>query len=198
MMVARVGLEARRRVWREWLRFPQSCLLLSLLSGCVGNPPLGVYLLAGPSNAVGGAERGTVQIQPVIIPDYLDTTDIMLRYGPHQVKVSSTAEWGERLSAGIAQALRADLAARLTQDVVTLGGPIDGTARQVVVIVDALDMWPDGRCVLVVHWRVGGHAGHAVFNAEAALKADDESRVAGLAGMIEKLAGRIAGDRFGA
>lgn len=139
-----------------------------------------------------------MQVQPVTMPDYLDTTDIVLRYGPHQVKDSTTGEWGQRLSAGIAQALRADLAARLTQDVVTLGPSIDGTARQVIVSIDALDMWPDGKCTLVVHWKMGGREGHGVFSAAAGVKADDESRVASLAGVIEQLAGRIVSGLVGA
>jgi uncharacterized lipoprotein YmbA len=157
-----------------------------------------IYLLAGSSDAEAVSGAATVQVQRVIMPDYLDTTDIVLRYGPHQMKSSTTGEWGQRLSAGIAQALRTDLAAFLPRDVVTLGPPIDGTARQVSVTVDALDMWPDGECSLTVHWTAGGRKGHGVFSAPANAKPDDETRVAGLAASIQQLAGRIASERFGA
>jgi uncharacterized lipoprotein YmbA len=132
------------------------------------------------------------------MPDYLDTTDIVLRYGPHQMKPSTTGEWGQRLSAGIAQTLRTDLAAFLPRDIVTLGPPIDGGARQVLVTVDALDMWPDGKCSLVAHWTAGGREGHGVFSVPANGKADDETRVASLAAAIQQLAGRIASERLGA
>jgi hypothetical protein len=167
------------------------------LPGCSSGPPQTVYLLATPADPVADPNQGgaAVQIQPVLIPDYLDTTDILLRTGPHQVKASVTAEWGERLSAGIAHALRADLAARLPDIRVTLGPPIDGSARQILVTVDALDVWPDGHCVLIANWRDGEHAGRGAFTRVAAGKATDESRVAALAELVDDLATRISTDQ---
>ncbi len=133
-----------------------------------------------------------MQIEPVLIPDYLDTTDILLRTGPHQVKISVTAEWAERLSAGIAHALRGDLATEFPQDRVTLGPAEKASAEQILVAVDALDMWPDGHCVLIAHWRAGAHTGQGVFKSMAQARPTDETRVAGLAALIRQLATRIA------
>ncbi len=187
-----------RGVWRERLRSPQPYVLALLLSACAANPPMAIYLLPTGPETASGLGPATVQIQRVIIPDYLDTTDIVLRYGPHQMKASATGEWGQRLSAGIAQALRTDLAALLPGDVVTLGPNIDGGARQVVVTVDALDMWPDGKCTLVAHWTAGAGAAHGVFSAPPHAASNDVTRVAGLAAAIAQLARRIVGDRAGA
>jgi len=177
--------------------FPRVCCLLAgLLPGCASEPPAHIYLLATPAESVADTPQSgaDVQLQPVLIPDYLDTTDILLRTGPHQVKASVAGEWGERLSAGIAHALRADLAARLPEDRVTLGPPTDATAQQILLTVDALDMWPDGHCVLIAHWRTGVHAAQGAFAHAAAAQATDESRVALLAGLVEDLAKRIARD----
>ena len=181
---------------RPDLHLCMSFLLLSLLlTGCASSPPPRIYLLATQAdhgeNIMPDTTAPTLQVQPILIPDYLDTTDLLLRIGPHEVHASTTGQWGERLSAGIVHALRADLAARLPRDRVTLGPPIDGAAQQILVTVDALDMWPDGRCVLIAHWHTGKRRGQGMFKNTADVNASDEVRVANLAGLIAQLAARI-------
>jgi uncharacterized lipoprotein YmbA len=186
--------------WRMALerhtRKPRFSLLLALLAaGCASDPQQHLYVLAPAAHSLSdnapGGTRPEVQLQPVLVPDYLDTTDILIRTGPNEVKASATAQWAERLSEGIAHALRADLAARLPDSRIELSPPTDGAARQIRVTVDSLDMWPDGHCVLVAHWIDGKQAGQGHFSAAAAAPVSDARRVSDLAGLVDQLAGRL-------
>ena len=184
----------RLGVWGARLRLPQPSPFLALLVlGCAATPPPRVYLLSPPAQNLAEPRAGAVQLKSVILPDYLDTTDMMLRIAPHEVQVSATAQWAERLSAGITRALRADLTARMPGTRVAAGQPIDGAASRLLVTIDALDMWPDGSCVLAAHWAVGTLAGQGQFTVPASDHPTDERRVADLAALIDRLAARIAG-----
>src|SRR5580698_6948162 len=85
------------------------------------------------------AKRPVMQLQRVLIPDYLDTTDILLRVGPHEIQESSTGRFGERLSLGVTHALRSDLASRLPLYNIVLAQSAERPVRQILVNVDAFD-----------------------------------------------------------
>ena len=100
-----------------------------------------MYSTASSDSAVstaGAAAAPVLQLRRVLVPDYLDTTDILLRVGQHELQASHTGRWGERLSVGITHALRADLADRLPKDTVLLGPSADRSARQILVTVDSI------------------------------------------------------------
>lgn len=175
-----------------------SCLLLA---ACASGPPTRLFLLASPAAAVGQpATAGTpVQLQNVLVPDYLDTTDILTRAGPHEVTASTTGRWSERLSQGITHALQADLAARLPEGRPALSPPANPSAVQLLVTVDALDTWPDGHCVLTAHWTIlhrataaDGRGGQGSFTGPPTAATDDAARVAGIAGLVDQLSEKIA------
>jgi uncharacterized protein len=135
----------------------------------------------------------------VLIPDYLDTTDILLRVGAHEIHESTTGRFGERLSLGVTQALRSDLAARLPLYTVTLAHRAEKPARQILVTVDAFDVWPTGRCVLVADWSILDADQRAVlstdrgtFTTAAAANPGDGAIVAAMADAVRQLADRIA------
>jgi uncharacterized protein len=141
-----------------------------------------------------------MQLQRVLIPDYLDTTDILLRVGAHELHESTTGRFGERLSLGITHALRSDLASQLPQYTLVLAQPADRPTRQIVVNVDAFDVWPTGRCVLVADWSVLGAdrktllaADRGTFSTTAAgVNPGDGAIVAAMADAVRQLADRIA------
>jgi uncharacterized lipoprotein YmbA len=192
------------------------CLALAAcawLAACAADPPTRIYLLAAPAGgneplrAAGSAAGAPVQLQTVLVPDYLDTTDILLRAGPHEVIASRTGRWAERLSQGITHALQAALASRLPGRGLTLSPPADPFAAQLLVTVDALDAWPDGHCVLRAHWTVlqtpagaAGRIGQGVFTSPPSLSAGtpvDIAIVAAMADAVDRLALRIASDLGG-
>lgn len=156
--------------------------------------------LEAPTQAGAVAERPVMQLQRVLIPDYLDTTDILLRVGAHELQESATARFGERLSSGITDALRSDLASQLPPYTIVLAQSSDGPARQIVVNVDAFDVWPTGRSVLVADWtlldadrRTVLSVGRGTFTTAAAdVNPGDGAIVSVMADAVRQLADRIA------
>jgi uncharacterized lipoprotein YmbA len=139
----------------------------------------------------------------VAVPDYLDTTDLLFRSGRHELKVSPSARWAERLSKGLTHALSAALAARLSPDVIDLDQGEAISERQVLVNVVALDLWPDGRCILDARWMVLDKDTRKVLVAEQAVfeippagpgAVNDPALVAAIASAVGKLADRVAED----
>jgi uncharacterized protein len=133
--------------------------LIAMLAGCMSQGPRRhVYALEAaldtPTNADAAAGGSELQLERVLVPDYLDTTDLLLRVGVHEIRESSTGRFGERLSLGLTHALRSDLAAQLPTNTITLAQPAEKSARQILVNVEAFDVWPSGRCVLVANWTI--------------------------------------------
>jgi uncharacterized lipoprotein YmbA len=151
-----------------------------------------------PAGAV--AERPVMQLQRVLVPDYLDTTDIVLRTGTHEIRESTTGRFAERLSLGIARALRADLASQLPQYTIALAQSGIRTNRLLLVNVDTFDVWPTGRCVLIADWtltdadrRVSLAADRGTFTSGAAgVNPGDGAVVSAMADAVRQLAESIA------
>jgi uncharacterized lipoprotein YmbA len=140
-------------------------------------------------------------IRRVLVPDYLDTTDILMRDGSNEVKVNNTGRWDERLSQGLTRALVVDLAARLPFDAVVLDTS-SPAQQQVLITVNSLDLWPDGRCVLAATWTIIDHdaprtvaGGSGTFNSPAIaspIDVSDAHLVDAISGNLGKLADKIA------
>jgi uncharacterized lipoprotein YmbA len=182
-----------------------SVALASVVAGCLSGRARQIYVL---DDAVGippdyepAAGRTELQLERVLIPDYLDTTDILSRVGEHELHASSSGRWGERLSLGIMHALWADLAKRLPQYRVMLARPVKKSARQILLNVDAFDVWSSGRCVLAANWTILDTdrtavlaAGHGTFVVPpaAAGKPTDGAIVSAMAEALRQLAASIA------
>jgi uncharacterized protein len=146
----------RRRSLRHIV--PICVALTSVVAGCMSGRERQIYVLSdavdAPPDDKAAMGRTELQLERVLVPDYLDTTDILSRVGKHELHASPSGRWGERLSLGIMHALWADLAVRLPQDGVTLARPAERPAREILVTVDAFDVWPNGHCVLAANWRI--------------------------------------------
>ena len=94
-----------------------------------------------------------VEVKRVGIPDYLDTTDILIRSGG-QVVPSRTGRWSERLSVGVTRAFAAALAVRLPLMTVTTTSRAEPSALQVVVDIETFDARTDRQIVLVADLTV--------------------------------------------
>jgi uncharacterized lipoprotein YmbA len=176
----------------------------SIAAGCLSHREYRhIYSLDGavdvPTQARAVAERPVMQLQRVLIPDYLDTTDILLRVGAHEIHESTTGRFGERLSLGITHALRSDLGSRLPLYTITLAQSAERPAREILVNVDAFEVWPTGRCVLVADWtaldvdrRALSAADRGTFTTAAGANAGDGAIVAAMANVVRQLADRIA------
>lgn len=175
-----------------------------LLSGCGSGGPLpATYVLGDAAPAVNSDQsvvgRNVVYVQRVLVPDYLDTTDIQTRQAANELKPSKTGRWGERLSLGITGAFTRTLARLLPNDVVTAERPLDTAWRQVLVNVETFEPRSDGSVVLVARWQVidgGGHgtlAGERLSQTDQAGGTGDAAVVAAMSRLVDQLAARVAG-----
>lgn len=184
-----------------------SVCALILISGCSAGPAQRTFLLDAPLPAAasqGSAAAGpAVQVQSVSLPDYLDTEEILTRDGAHELKASVSGRWGERLSAGMTQALTAALLSRLPAYQLEPARPTDRLARQILVDVAAFDVWRDGRCALSASWTILQPGTRAVqLNRRQVFltpsprtgPAGDTAVVTAMAATIDQLADAIARD----
>jgi uncharacterized lipoprotein YmbA len=145
---------------------------LLLLARCAAGPSPRVYVLDGQEDRTPGVAsdsgRPVVELKSVLLPDYLDTTDIVLRDGQNELKTSQTGRWGERLSVGVTRLLGQDLARRMPAIVVDQSESARHPARTLLINVDGFDVWPDRRCVLTAHWTITGEDGRSLGAGEKA------------------------------
>lgn len=167
-----------------------------------GGPPPVSYVLGTPAPdgtaAVPLAGRPVVEVKPVLVPDYLDTSDIQLRRDGNVMAPSTTGRWAERLSAGVTRAMAAELARRLPDLVVATVVPAERPARQVLVEVQSFEPRSEGSVLLLARWRVlDGAARDTLAGESVSLTAPlagpgDAEAVAAMTKLVEDLAGRIA------
>jgi uncharacterized lipoprotein YmbA len=177
---------------------------LLILASCGSSAPVPkVYVLTAPAAPVASvaneAGRPVLLLPRVSVPDYLDTTDMMIRDGQNELRVSQTGRWGERLSVGVTDALDADLQRRLPGYLLVRSG---AGARDVDVNVEAFDVRADGNCVLRVRWTVRGPDGDTVLTRQqdtivtqasgTAQGVSDAAAADVMSAAIDQLAARIA------
>jgi uncharacterized protein len=183
-----------------------ACALV-MVSGCSSGPAPRVFLLVAPLQSAASQtpapDTPAVQVQTVTLPDYLDTEDILMRDSAHELQSSASGKWGERLSAGMTQALAAALVTRLPAYQLKPPRPTDRLARQILVDVAAFDVWRDGRCALSASWTIlqPGATAVALNRREVFLTPSikptavgDTAVVTAMAATIDQLADAIARD----
>ena len=120
---------------------------LALAACGLAGPAPDLYVLGAvyAATTVTTAHAGlpVVEVKRVGMPDYLDTTDILIRSGD-QVVPSRTGRWSERLSVGVTRAFASALAARLPRMMVTTTSRAEPPAFQVVVDIETFDARTDG------------------------------------------------------
>jgi uncharacterized lipoprotein YmbA len=185
--------------------FPRLVMTMSAvavwLAGCGSGAGMQTFVLDGSvPPAVGtSSEAGlpVIELMPVSVPDYLDTTDMMRRAGINEVAASKTGRWGERLSVGVTRALAADLTRQLpTTMIATTEGPVP--VRRLSVAIDSFDAGKDGDCLLAAHWTLTTADGstsvaedHATFTLPAG-STDDAELAATMSRLIGTLADHVA------
>lgn len=194
---------------RAWLPF------LLCAAACSSTPPRRIYVLTpsiNPTTAIvqeptqdGGqtAQKQRLEVRRILVPDYLDNTDILMRSGSNEVKASATGRWGERVSLGLAHALGADLAVRMPLYSI-VWDDASNAQQQLRITIDALDLLRDGRCVLSANWSIVDRdssipvtSGSGTFDSvdgSDTVTVTDASLVAAVARTLGKLADRISQD----
>jgi len=123
------------------------------LSACAA-PPLKLYTLGYASDgAVMTPPRGapSLQIAQVMLPDYLDTQDMVVR-DDAVIHRSASGRWAERLSVGIGELVTSGLQARYPGiDIASQRLPVPADAR-LDINVERFDVTQDGRALLDATW----------------------------------------------
>jgi uncharacterized lipoprotein YmbA len=101
-----------------------------------------------------------IGVGPVLLPGYLDRSQIVIRTGADRVDLSMFHRWAEPLADGIARTLTEEIGARVPTDrIVTFPWPgvVARVIRyQVVVAVLRFDGRPGGDVTLDTRWRILG------------------------------------------
>jgi len=130
-------------------------VLALLLAGCAA-PPLKVYTLEAPAVMVdNGSARTTasVEVWRVVLPNYLDTQDIVLRHGS-EISRSSHARWASRLSIGATDLIAARLAAA-RPDLFITDQPLVTPARfRLFINISRLDVNAAGTASVAADWTI--------------------------------------------
>ncbi|SEH25923.1 PqiC family protein [Magnetospirillum fulvum] len=191
------------RFSRRWLAI--AAVMGSLaLAGCGLHPPPRTFVIGDPppSNPARHSQTGfaTIELKKVTVPDYLDSTDILRRIGPHELTPSPSGRWGERLSLGLTDALTAAVSRQLPNRMVT-NHPIAAPLWRIAVDVERIDIH-DTICVLSARWSITGQENakkssweHATFS-ESAATMDDPAIAAAMTKIVNDLADRIVAELY--
>lgn len=175
-----------------------------VLMACGRGGPAPVTYVLGPLataedrvEPLGG--RPLVELKPVLLPDYMDVSEIMVRHPGNVVAPSPTGRWGERLSVGVTRALALYLQRQLPgMVVVSSAAGTDQPVFQILVVLEAFEAQADGRVVLVARWQLVNSADHSVSApervsvTELAVNATDAAIAASINRAVEQISIPIA------
>jgi len=145
------------------------------LAGCAVSDPTLYYTLGQPvlraaespgsAPASGNSATGTagIGVGPVIVPVYLERSQIVTRTATDQVELAMFHRWAEPLRDGIARVLAEEIGARVPTDRILIypwRGVVARTLQyQVVVAVVRFDGRPGSDITLDTRWRILGTNG---------------------------------------
>ena len=125
-----------------------------LLSGC-SSAPLRFYTLGAP--AIEGASlplranTPVLTVDPVLIPDYLDNQDMIIRKGG-LLDRSPNSRWASRLSRGITDLMTAQLSQAKPSIFITSHPSTATPATRLSVVITRLDITSEGHGTLEADW----------------------------------------------
>jgi uncharacterized protein len=132
-------------------------LALPLLAASCASPPLSIYTLEppnSPSQAAPLTNRAVViEIRRVVIPDSLDTQDILVRDGS-TLQRSTHGRWASRLSLGITRYLTGQLAARHPDALVTDQPQPEAPNERIFLTISTFDVTSGGVATLEADWTI--------------------------------------------
>jgi len=141
------------------------------LASCAVSDPTQFYTLSretAPRSSTNSAEVASssvdatgvvgIGVGPIIMPGYLDRSQIVIRTGADKIEISTFHRWAEPLEDGIARVLADEISARVpTERVVTFpwrGVVARAIQYQVVVALLRFDGRQGGDITLDTRWRV--------------------------------------------
>jgi len=180
-------------------------MLLALALGAAGclslkpqPDPARFYVLSATVPEPAARQPGlVVGVGPITLPDYLDRSQLVTRYGDHRLGLAEASRWAEPLEPMVARVLRDDVVAALGAER-GIDYPWARTfAPAPVVEVDFEHFERDsaGTALLDARWRVRHGASVRVGRsqlAEPSASTSSEDAVAAMSRVLGRLAGEIA------
>lgn len=132
-----------------------------LLAACAGtSAPTQFYTLAGtveaPAAPAQAGKRLSIGIGPVILADYLDRPQIVVRGSPYKVALADFDQWAAPLDTAMPTVLAGNLASLLPQDnVVIVPQPYPiALDYQVRININRFDVDQAGNAVTEAQWQI--------------------------------------------
>lgn len=124
-------------------------------------PPLRLYTLGMPSDENANqssrpslsSRAETVAVSTVVIPDYLDSQDMVVRRGEEIVR-SPRSRWATRLSIGITDLIANQMAGFHPSMLITDQPLADVATLRVQVDISRFDVDMNGQATLDAHWAI--------------------------------------------
>jgi uncharacterized protein len=155
---------------RSWFLIAAGLAAAAVSAGCAESQPTRFYTLSSLTAAPGETPPQAlpdlaVGVEPVILPPYLDRTQLVTRAGSNRVVLADLDSWAEPLDGLFTRVLAENLANVLgTDDVLLLPQrrlmPLD---YQVEVDVTRFDIDTNGNAVLDARWWVLDREGERVL-----------------------------------
>ena len=128
-----------------------------LFAASCASPPLSLYTLESsdtPAQTARFTSKAIViEIRRVVIPDFLDTQDILVRDG-NTLQRSTHGRWASRLSLGITRYLAGLLAARRPDALITDQPQLEAPSYRILVVISTLDVTSPGIATLEADWTI--------------------------------------------
>ena len=180
---------SRRAIVRRLLTLAAS---LGLASCAVTDPTQYYALGQAPARSVESTARASTErsnaagaavgigVGPVIIPGYLDRSQIVTRRGTDHVGLSMFHRWAEPLEDGIARVLAEEIGARVPTERIVMfpwwGAVAQALQYQVVIAVLRFDGRAGADVTLDTRWRIlGRDGGELAFGRSTVVEATTDS-----------------------
>lgn len=197
------------RVRPRLASLPAAIASLALLGGCSLLKPSAdttrYYVLtalspgaSAESSLPSSSQLLSIGLGPVVLPGYLDRSELVARLAPNELHVADNDRWGEPLVEGFRRILRQDLCVLLGTDRVVQYPFHAKSPPALVLTVDVSHFEPIGteaRVKLVARWSLRAGDGRVLAGDETTVLepiTDGEGRGAEVAAMSRAL-GRLAG-----
>lgn len=136
------------------------------LAGCSGTQAR-LYMLIPLTTGTTTTRRPdsrSVGVQPVVMPEYLDRSEIVAYAGPHELSANRDDRWAERLPTNVTRVLAENLSILLGTDHVYVlpSREPERPDYEVAVEFDRFERSASGESVLDAHWLVRDAASQKV------------------------------------
>ncbi len=132
-------------------------IALSSLAASCASPPLSLYTLEPPAPPFGTTplprRAAVIEIRRVVVPDYLDSQDILVRNG-NTLQRSTHGRWASRLSLGVTRYLTGILATQRPDALVTDQPQVETPNDRIFITISTLDVTSAGVATLEADWTI--------------------------------------------